>query len=65
MSKPQLPSPITLAQIHEVVGGTIHGDNQTPISGLTTLGEADPSALSFVANDKMSKTATTVRVAAL
>jgi len=65
MSKPQLPSPITLAQIHEVVGGTIHGDNQTPISGLTTLGEADPSALSFVANDKMSKTAATLRVAAL
>jgi len=57
MKKPQLPSPITLAQIHEVVGGTIHGDSRTPISGLTTLGEADPNALSFIANDKMSKAA--------
>lgn len=65
MSNPQLPSPITLGQIHEVVGGTIHGDDQTPISGLTSLGEADPHALSFVANDKMSKAAATLRVAAL
>lgn len=65
MSKPQLPFPITLAQIHEVVGGTIHGDNQTPVSGLASLGEADPNALSFISNDKMSKAAATLRVAAL
>jgi UDP-3-O-[3-hydroxymyristoyl] glucosamine N-acyltransferase len=65
MSKNHLPSPITLTQIHQVVGGTIHGDYQTPISGLTSLGEADPQALSFVANDKMSKAAATLRVAAL
>lgn len=65
MSKPQLPSPITLAQVHEVVGGTIHGDGQTPISSLASLGEADPQALSFIANDKMSKAAATLRVAAL
>jgi UDP-3-O-[3-hydroxymyristoyl] glucosamine N-acyltransferase len=65
MSKPQLPSPITLAQIHEVVGGTIHGDSQTPISRLTSLAEADPTALSFVTNDKISKAAATLRVAAL
>jgi len=65
MSKPQLPAPITLAQIHEVVGGTIHGDDQVSISGLTSLGEADPHALSFIANDKMSKAAATLHVAAL
>ena len=65
MNKPQLPFPITLAQIHEVVGGTIHGDNQTTVSGLTSLSEADPDALSFIANDKMSKAAATLRVAAL
>lgn len=65
MSKPQLPFPITLAQIHEVVGGTIHGDNQTPVSGLASLGEADPDALSFISNDKMSKAAATLRIAAL
>jgi UDP-3-O-[3-hydroxymyristoyl] glucosamine N-acyltransferase len=65
MSATHLPVPITLAQIHEVVGGTIHGDGQTPISGLTSLGEADPQALSFIANDKMAKAAATLRVAAL
>ncbi|MDF0666965.1 MAG: UDP-3-O-(3-hydroxymyristoyl)glucosamine N-acyltransferase [Nitrospira sp.] len=65
MSKPQLPSPITLAQIQEVVGGTIHGDSQTPVYGLTSLSEANPDALSFIANDKMSKAAATLRVAAL
>ncbi|OQW37520.1 MAG: hypothetical protein A4E19_12625 [Nitrospira sp. SG-bin1] len=65
MSKPQLPTPITLAQIQEVVGGTIHGDSQTPISGLTSLGQADPQALSFITNDKMSKAAANLPVAAL
>lgn len=65
MSRPQLPSPITLAQIHEVVGGTIHGDNQTQVSDLTSLGEANPRALSFITNDKMSQAATDLRVAAL
>lgn len=65
MSTTHLPAPITLAQIHEVVGGTIHGDQQTPVYGLTSLGEADPHALSFITNDKMSKVAATLRVAAL
>jgi UDP-3-O-[3-hydroxymyristoyl] glucosamine N-acyltransferase len=65
MSNLQLPSPITLAQIQEVVGGTLHGDNRTLVCGLTSLGEANPDALSFIANDKMSKTATALRVAAL
>lgn len=65
MNKPQLPSPITLAQIHQVVGGTIHGDDQTPIFSLTSLGEADPNALSFITNDKMARAAATLHVAAL
>lgn len=65
MSKPQLPAPITLAQIHRVVGGTIHGNDQTQIFSLTSLGQADPQALSFVTNEKMAKAATTLAVAAL
>ncbi len=65
MSTPHLPSPLTLAQIHEVVGGTVHGDSQTQIFGLTSLGEADSQALSFIVNDKVLKAAVTVPVAAL
>jgi UDP-3-O-[3-hydroxymyristoyl] glucosamine N-acyltransferase len=60
-----LSSPITLAQIHKVVGGTIYGDSQTLISSLTSLTEADPNALSFVTNDKMSKVVVAHRIAAL
>jgi UDP-3-O-[3-hydroxymyristoyl] glucosamine N-acyltransferase len=65
MSGPQLPTPITLAQVHEVVGGTVHGDPQTRILGLTSLAEANQTALSFITNDKMAKAATNLRVAAL
>lgn len=65
MSNSQLLSPITLAQIQEVVGGTIHGDSQTAVCALTSLGEANPDALSFIANDKMSKPVAALRVAAL
>ena len=65
MSKPQLPQPITLAQIHNVVGGTVHGNDQTLISDLTSLGEPNPRALSFMTNDKMLKVAAQLPVAAL
>jgi UDP-3-O-[3-hydroxymyristoyl] glucosamine N-acyltransferase len=65
MSKPQLPTPITLAQIHEVVGGTVHGDLQTKISALTSLGQANSCALAFVTTDKMVQAAATTQVAAL
>ena len=65
MSTPQLPTPLTLAQIHEVVGGTVHGDLQTQVSALTSLSQANPCALSFVTNDKMAKVAGSVQVAAL
>lgn len=65
MSRPQLPTPLTLAQIHEVVGGTVHGDLQTQVSALTSLGQANSCALSFVTNDKMAKAAAHAQVAAL
>lgn len=65
MRTPQIPTPLTLAQIHEVVGGTVHGDLQTQISALTSLGQTNSCALSFVTNDKMAKAAAHVQVAAL
>ena len=65
MSNPRLPTPITLTQIHQVVGGTIHGNDQTQIFSLTSLGQADPQALSFVTNEKMAKAAANLAVAAL
>lgn len=65
MATPQLPSPITLAEIHQVVGGTIHGNDQTEVSTLASLGEAIPKALSFIANDKVLKAPGNLRAAAL
>ncbi|MBM4127054.1 MAG: UDP-3-O-(3-hydroxymyristoyl)glucosamine N-acyltransferase [Nitrospira sp.] len=55
MALPKLPTPITLSQIHQIVGGTIHGDEATPISQLASLSDATPQALSFIANDKALK----------
>jgi UDP-3-O-[3-hydroxymyristoyl] glucosamine N-acyltransferase len=65
MSIPQLPSPLTLAQIHQVVGGTIHGNDQTQVFELAGLGESTPRSLSFVANDKASNAAVNLQAAAL
>ena len=55
MPLPKLPTPITLTQIHQLVGGTIHGDEHAPISELASLSEATPQALTFIANDKALK----------
>jgi len=53
MASSQFPGPITLAEIHQVVGGTIHGNDQTTVFELAGLSEANPRALSFIANDKV------------
>lgn len=65
MSIPQLPSPLTLAQIHQVVGGTIHGNDQIQVFELAGLGESTPRSLSFVANDKTLNAAVHLQAAAL
>lgn len=65
MAAPQVLDSITLAQIHEVVGGTLHGNDQTKVSELTSLGESNPKALSFIANDKALKAQGNFRAGAL
>lgn len=65
MAIPQLPSPITLAEIRQVVGGTLHGDEHTQVFELAGLMEATPKSLSFIANDKVMKAAAQVRAGAL
>lgn len=65
MSIPQLPNPLTLAQIHQVVGGTIHGNDQTQVFELAGLGESTPRSLSFVANDKAANASANLQAAAV
>jgi UDP-3-O-[3-hydroxymyristoyl] glucosamine N-acyltransferase len=49
-------TPITLAQIRDLVGGELHGDASTGITSLAGLGNANAQSLSFVADDKAAKT---------
>jgi UDP-3-O-[3-hydroxymyristoyl] glucosamine N-acyltransferase len=65
MTSPSSSVSVTLAEIHRLVGGELHGDGAIAISALAGLAEAGPGALSFVAHDKALKTSATPRAGAL
>lgn len=65
MASPQISRPITLAEIHQLVGGTIYGDEHATVSELAGLGEANPKALSFIANEKALKATEHLRAGVL
>lgn len=65
MALPRFSTPISLADIHQLVGGTVHGDEHTQIYELASLEEATPQSLSFVANEKVLKTIPALHAAAL
>jgi UDP-3-O-[3-hydroxymyristoyl] glucosamine N-acyltransferase len=48
--------PISLAQIHDIVGGEIVGSPQATVTGLASLEEAGPHDLTFVTGDRLLKT---------
>lgn len=56
---------ITVAQIHELVGGALHGDGTIAIKALASLKEATPQTLSFIVNDKIAREAGSINVGAL
>jgi UDP-3-O-[3-hydroxymyristoyl] glucosamine N-acyltransferase len=49
------PTSLTLTRIHELVGGTLHGNGDRVLSSLSGLNEATPQALAFIAHDKAAK----------
>lgn len=49
-------TPVTLAQIRELVGGELHGEASTGLTSVAGLGNANAHSLSFVADDKAAKT---------
>ncbi|NWF73634.1 MAG: UDP-3-O-(3-hydroxymyristoyl)glucosamine N-acyltransferase [Nitrospirae bacterium] len=49
-------TPISLAQIHDVVGGELVGSPQTTVTSLASFDEAGPHDLTFVTGDRMLKT---------
>ncbi len=46
---------VTLAQIHQLVGGILHGHGEACVLSLASLNEAMPQALSFITTDKAAK----------
>lgn len=65
MASPQVSRPITLKEIHQLVGGTIYGDERATVSELAGLREANPKALSFIAQEKAMKVTEHLRAGAL
>jgi len=49
-------TPISLAQIHDLVGGEIVGSPLATVTGLSSLEEAGPNDLTFVTGDRVLKT---------
>jgi UDP-3-O-[3-hydroxymyristoyl] glucosamine N-acyltransferase len=52
----QARTPITLRQIHDVVGGELVGSPQATVTSLASFEEAGPNDLTFVTGDRMLKT---------
>ena len=59
------PVSITLAEIHQLVGGELHGEGCTRLSAVAGLDEAGPDALSFVASEKALQALGSLRAGAL
>lgn len=49
-------TPISLAQIHDVVGGELVGSSEATVTSLASFEDAGPNDLTFVTGDRMLKT---------
>ena len=49
------PTKFTLAQVQQLVGGTLHGNGNTILSALASLSDSIPESLAFIVNDKAAK----------
>jgi UDP-3-O-[3-hydroxymyristoyl] glucosamine N-acyltransferase len=65
MSAPSSSRPILLSQIHQLVGGTLHGDGTVVVSTVASLADSTPQTLSFITSDKALKASGEVRAGAL
>ncbi|MDF0644085.1 MAG: UDP-3-O-(3-hydroxymyristoyl)glucosamine N-acyltransferase [Nitrospira sp.] len=65
MAVPIVSKPTPLSEIHQAIGGTLHGDGTVELSVLASLNEATAHALSFVLNDKALKGSPEIRAGAL
>jgi UDP-3-O-[3-hydroxymyristoyl] glucosamine N-acyltransferase len=59
------PTPRTLRELAEIVGGTVEGDETLVITGVAGLREAQPGQLTFVAQPKYLRALKTARASAV
>lgn len=59
------PRPIALREISQAVGGTIVGNAEVTVTGVSSLAEAGPDDLGYVASDRFLKAASQSKAAAL
>ncbi len=65
MTSLRLPTPISLFQIQELVGGEIFGSPETPLFGIASLEAAESTDLAYVVSDRYLKTALRSKAGAL
>ena len=59
------PISLTLSQIQELVGGTLHGNGACALSSLASLHDATRQALAFIATDQAAKVPGGIKAGAL
>jgi UDP-3-O-[3-hydroxymyristoyl] glucosamine N-acyltransferase len=64
MSPHRLPTPLSLSQVQEAIGGEIVGPPETLVSGISSLEEAEPEDLSYCSSDRYLKAALQSRAGA-
>lgn len=65
MSAPSPSITLTLDQIHQLVGGELHGDGTTPITTVDSLSDATADAIAFVTSDKDLKIPSGIKAGAV
>ena len=65
MGSVSAPLSLTVVQIHQLVGGTLHGNGACVLSSLASLSDATPQALAFIANDHAAKIPGGIKAGAL
>ncbi len=58
-------TPVTLRQIHRLVGGELIGSPEATVTGVASLDQAGPKDLAFLASERFQKTAQATVVGAL
>ncbi|MBX3339776.1 MAG: hypothetical protein KF848_19540, partial [Nitrospira sp.] len=65
MSTAPRPTPLTLRELHEYVGGELVGSPEATVIGVASLDQAGPGDLAFVTSERHLKSPQTATIGAL